>query len=503
MQRHISAVRLADLIGSVPRMASGPDGRGAEAAYLRLADGLRQAIGEGRLPEGTRLPSERELTGPTGLSRTTVTRAYAELRDQGYLRTRRGSGSVVQVPNVPGGRVDHLLTPADRDGRGATEDLFDLTCTAPAATSHLTEAYTRALDDLGAYLPGTGYYPSGLLVLRERIADRFTARGLPTDPDQVLVTAGALASLATVCGALITRRDSILVESPTYPNAIAVLAGTGARIVSHPLDHLTDDWDVAHLTRTLRHSRPRAAYLIPDFHNPTGALLAADQRVEIGRALRAAGTTAVIDESLAELALNGQEMPPPLGRQLPDALTIGSASKTLWGGLRIGWVRAPRARIDDLAASRLRLDLGAPVVEQLATAHLLDRYDEILAERRAGLRASRDTLVAGLTEHLPDWQVRVPSGGMALWCALPQHHAAGSVRVGSTLMTAAARQHGVALAAGPNFAPTGGLDGWLRLPYALPAHQLEHVPERLAAAWADVVSGRVQTATRREQRFIA
>jgi DNA-binding transcriptional MocR family regulator len=487
MPRLVTAPRVASLVGPLTARGDGP-------AYTRLADALRQVIADGRIPQGTRLPSERDLPGPLGLSRTTVTRAYAELREQGYLLTRRGSGSVARVPDVPGGRVDHLLAPAGLDGQGEGGAL-DLTCTAQGAPTGLTEAYERALEQLPAYLPGTGYYPSGLPALRERIAARFTARGLPTDPDQVLVTAGALAAVATACGPLVGRRAPVLVESPTYPNVVAALQGAGARLVPHPFDHLTQDWDVAGLSAAVRASGARAAYLIPDFHNPTGALMSAEQRGDVARVLRAADVVAVIDESLVDLPLEGQEMPGPLGRHLPTAVTVGSASKSLWGGLRVGWLRAPRARVGEFASSRLRLDLGAPVMEQLVVTHLLDRYDEVLAERRAHLRAGRDALVAGLAHHLPDWRVRVPAGGMALWCALPSP--------GSTALAVAARAYGVVLAAGPVFAPAGGMDGWVRLPYSLPADQLADVPARLAAAWEDVVRGRVRPGLAGERRIIA
>ena len=476
------ASRVAELVGPVLAVGAGP-------AYVRLADALRQAIADGRIPRGSRLPSERDLTSPVGLSRTTVTRAYAELREQGYLQTRRGSGSVVAVPDVPGGRVDHLLSPASLDG-----EALDLTCTAQGAPAALHEAYEHALAELPRYLPGTGYYPSGIPALRERLAHRFTERGLPTDPDQVLVTAGALAGVATAAATLVRRRDAVLVESPTYPNVIAALDGAGARLVPHPIDHLTQDWDLPGLTAALRTSGARAAYLIPDFHNPTGALMSEEQRVGVARAVQDAGTVVVVDESLVELALDGQEMPGPLARHLPTAVTVGSASKTMWGGLRIGWVRVPRARVEEFAASRLRLDLGAPVLEQLTAVHLLDRYEAVLAERRSQLRAGRDALVSGLAQHLPDWRARVPAGGMALWCALPTP--------GSTALAIAAREHGVVLASGPNFAPAGGLDGWVRLPYSLPTDRLAQVPQRLAAAWDDVVRGRVRPGAdvrRREQ----
>lgn len=477
-----SSHRILTLVGEALARREG-------AFYDRLAEGLREALVDGRLPTGTRLPSERDLTDRLGVSRTTVSRAYAELREQGFLVSRRGSGSALVLPEVPGGRVDHLLTPAALD-----DGVLDLTCTAQAAPAGTSDAYARALADLPGYLSGTGYYPSGLPVLRTRIAQRYTERGLPTHPDQVIVAAGALGALAIALGALVRRGDGVLVESPTYPNAIAAIEGAGARPVAHPFDHLTHDWDVPALGERLRTSGVRTAYLIPDHHNPTGALMPEPQRREVAALLREARVRPIVDESLAELWL-GEPPPAPFGRFAPGAISIGSLSKVMWGGLRIGWVRAPRQLVDQLAASRLRLDLGAPVLEQLVAVHLLDRLDSVLAERRAALRAGRDVLLAGLAGQLPDWRVRTPQGGMALWCALPE--------VGSTALAVAARAHGVALAAGPNFAPQGGLDGWVRLPYVLGVEQLSLVPERLAAAWADVRSGRVRAAAATDRRIIA
>jgi DNA-binding transcriptional MocR family regulator len=477
-----SALRVAGLVAEALAAGEGP-------AYSRLAGGLRGALVDGRLVSGTRLPSERELTGRLGMSRTTVTRAYAELRDQGYLVTRRGSGSVLVLPGVPGGRIDHLLTPSDLDGDG-----LDLTCTAQAAPPWTAQAFEAALGELPAYLAGTGYYPGGLPVLRERIARRYGERGLPTDPAQVIVTPGALGGLSITLSAIVRHGDRVLVESPTYANAIAAIEGSGARLVPHPIDHLADDWDTSVLADRVRRGGARAAYLIPDFHNPTGALMSPEQRREVAATLRREGVTPVVDESLVELAID-TGVPPPFARFAPSTVTIGSASKSIWGGLRIGWIRAPRGLVDRLASSRLRLDLGAPVLEQLVAVQLLDHFETVTADRRDRLRASRDALVAGLATHLPDWQVRVPRGGMALWCALPE--------AGSTSLAVAARAYGVALAAGPNFAPSGGLDRWVRLPYALPAERMALVPERLAAAWDDVTAGRVQAVASADRRIIA
>lgn len=468
MQRTIGAGRVAAVVGPL----TGAGGPGAPR-YAVLCGRLRDVITDGRLPAGARMPSERELTVALGLSRTTVTRAYEQLRDQGYLRTRQGSGSVVHLPQVPGGRVDHLLAPAGTGG----ETSIDLRTTAPPATPWLRTAYQQAVQEVGAYLSGPGYYPSGVPVLREAVARRFDDRGLPTTADQILITSGALSGVAIAVQALLSPGDRVVVESPTYPNVIATLRGIRARIVAHPLDHraVGQEWDPEGLGLLLRQTGARAAYLVPDFHNPTGALMDRRQRELVGTALTRARVVPVIDESPVELTLDDVPVPPPLAAFVPDSVTVGSVSKTYWGGLRIGWMRLPQARVGEMALSRLRLDLGAPVLEQLVVAALMERHEQIIAERRVAYRRGRDLLLAGLREHLPTWQVARPAGGLCLWCELP------SAR--STALVAAASQYGVSLASGPNFAPQGGLDQWLRLPFTLPQDRLAPVLPRLATAW--------------------
>lgn len=464
----MSGTRLAGVIGTGPW--PGP-------AYESLTTAMSRAIADGRIPVGVRLPSEREVASATGLSRTTTTRAFSKLREQGFVLTRRGSGSVVRLPEVPGGRIDHLLTPADAD-----EAEIDLTCTASTAPPRLLGAYDRAVAKVHAYLPGTGYYPSGLPVLKELIAERYTARGVRTDPDQILITSGAFGAVAIGVRALIEGRGRVLVESPTYPNAIATLEGAGASLIPYPLE--LDDhghhWDIEAMGHIAAQAHARSAYLIPDFHNPTGALLPEEQRPELGAMLRRNRVVAIFDESLAELGLDGEPTPTPMAAFVPDSITVGSTSKIFWGGLRVGWMRIPSHRIDQVAATRLCLDLGAPVLEQLVAVELMREHDMIVGEYRTRLRAARDSLAQQVRTHLPSWQLVVPGGGMALWCRLPEDR--------SGALAIAARRHGLSLVSGPNFAPAGGLDRWIRLPYTVPEAQLDEVGPRLAAAWDEALS---------------
>ena len=171
-------------------------------------------------------------------------------------------------------------------------------------------------------------------------------------------------------------------------------------------------------------------------------------------------------------------MPRPFGCHAPDTITIGSASKAFWGGLRLGWIRAPREQMDRLTRARVSLDLGAPVLEQLVLTRLLADPAPVLSANRARLREQRDALAAAVRSDLPDWRFRLPTGGLALWCRLPGAHA--------TALVAEAQRRGVILAPGPVFAVEGGLDTFVRIPWTRPADELAEAVRRIADAWAVV-----------------
>ncbi|GAW51279.1 MULTISPECIES: PLP-dependent aminotransferase family protein [unclassified Nocardioides] len=461
MSSLISAGRVATLVGDFDR----------SPAYAGLADALTLLIGDGRIALDTRLPSERELTEVLGVSRTTVTRAYAELRDAGYAVARRGSGTFTRVPGGRARAHDRALLPRPGD-----HDAIDLNCAAHSAPAGLAKAYVDAAADLPAYLGGHGYFPTGLPQLQQAIARGYDERGLPTDPDQIMVTAGALSAASIVAQAFTRAGDRVLVESPVYPNATDALRQGGARLTPSPVD--PEGWDLDAVGATLRQTSPRLAYLIPDFQNPTGHLMTDAQREEYAAHLRRAHTVAIVDEAHQALALEGQVMPRPFAAFAPDTITIGSASKSFWGGLRLGWIRAPHGQLDRLTRARVSMDLGAPVLEQLVLLRLLAGPDALLTAHRERLREQRDALVAAIGDDLPDWRFRVPTGGLALWCQLPGPH--------GTAVAAEAERRGLIVAPGPVFAAEGGLDRFVRVPWTRPTDELVEVVRRLADAWSAV-----------------
>jgi DNA-binding transcriptional MocR family regulator len=198
----------------------------------------------------------------------------------------------------------------------------------------------------------------------------------------------------------------------------------------------------------------------------------------LGRALRRTDCVAVVDETMVELEL---DEPPgePLARHLPpNAITVGSASKIFWGGLRIGWLRTSADQARRLAMLRATTDLGSPVVDQLAAAHLIDCLDEVRAHRRRELLAQRDTLLAAVRSAFPSWTVRPPGGGMVMWCRLPEPIA--------TPLSWAAGQVGLRVTPGSRFAAEPAFENYLRLPYTLPVDDLRRAVELLAEVASEV-----------------
>ena len=475
MNRIVSANRVATLVGDFDR----------SPAYAGLADALRQLIGDGRIALDTRLPSERDLTDVLAVSRTTVTRAYADLRDRGFAEARQGAGTFTRIPGGRYAVVDRALSPRRDEG------LIDLNCAAPSAPPGLSTAYEEAVAELPAYFSGHGYYPAGLPELQEAIAATYDERGLPTSPDQILVTAGALSAGAVIAQAFAAAGDKVLVENPVYPNATKALAHRGARLIGAPVD--PDGWDLDAIDAVVRQSSPRLAYLIPDFQNPTGHVMTADQRGQYAASLARAHATAIVDEAHQSMSLDSHPMPPPFAAFARDAITIGSASKAFWGGLRLGWIRSPEPRVAALTQARLSLDLGAPVLEQLVLTRLLRDPGPILAANRERLREQRDRLAAALHTHLPDWRFRLPAGGLALWCELPAPVA--------TSLVAEAEQRGVVIAPGSVFAVEGGLERFVRIPWTRPTEELEQAVLHLADAWT--VARDVQDRRRRPRITVA
>ncbi|MET9599611.1 PLP-dependent aminotransferase family protein [Streptomyces sp. NPDC006459] len=452
----------------------------ARPGYRALADAVRTLILDGRVALHVRLPAERELAEAVGASRATVTGAYDLLRESGYVRSRRGSGTWTELPDGHRPVGAHALLGAG--GYSADGDPgVDLAIAAMGAPeAGLADALARAAARLPALARTPGYHPFGLPDLRSAVADRFTRRGLPTRPEQILVTAGAQQAFALIVSLLCRPGDRVVTENPTYANALDALRH--ARLRTGSIAVSDTGWDMGIAESTLRQTVPRLAYVIPDFQNPTGALMPPEQRLRLLAATRATGTWLVVDETIADIALD-VPAPAPLASLAPrggadHVITIGSLSKTHWGGLRVGWIRATAKMITELTAVRVSADMTGSVLDQLVALPLLDGMDAALPARLAQLRIQRAALVQSLQRHTPEWSWQIPPGGLSLWVDLGEP-------VSSALAERAAAA-GVHIGRGARFGvDPGTFEHRLRIPYTLPADRLDEGIRRLAAAFHD------------------
>jgi DNA-binding transcriptional MocR family regulator len=216
---------------------------------------------------------------------------------------------------------------------------------------------------------------------------------------------------------------------------------------------------------------------MPDGANPTGARLSAAGRRRLAATLWQQGVRVVVDEVATGLHLDDDPELPPFAAGLPDAatITVGSLAKSVWGGLRVGWLRTEAALAEQLRAAFSLRQLSVGVVDQLAAVALLPQLDTVLARRRAELRERRDVLRAELARLLPDWAVPRPEAGLSLWCRLP-------TGVSSAALVAAAAPHGLVLAEGRAFGTGSAFDDHLRLPFTLPPDRLREAAALLARA---------------------
>jgi DNA-binding transcriptional MocR family regulator len=448
-------------------------------AYLGLADAIRLLIVDGRLPVGARYPSERALADALHVSRTTVTAAYAQLREDGYHNARRGARSTTALPHTaPTGAP----APTARTG---TLSLADAAPSAPAAAT--LEAFTRAAGRLAPHLHDIGIELTGVAELRQAIAERYCARGLPTEADEIIVTTGALHAINLVLATYARPGDRVLIEQPTYHGAISLIAASGARPV--PVSMAEDGWELDATAAAMRQLAPNLAYLIVDNHNPTGLTLPAAGRERLARIISETRTRTIIDETVCDIWLD-EPLPPPLASYLESrrdlVITVGSMSKSFWGGLRVGWIRAERSTLAAIAAVRPTIDLGTAIVEQLASADLLRQADTVLPARREMLRARRELVSSLLREQLPDWTASPCHGGMSMWMRLPAPM--------SSALSAAASRMGLVIPAGPRFGVDGTLERFIRVPFTQPEERLHDSVAVLAQAWRSVTGERTPDA---------
>ena len=471
---------MASRVNNAIETVLGPWSDGAGPLHRKLTDALRHAVDVGHLAVDERLPSERELALRLAVSRSTVVAAYDALRSEGLLESRQGSGTRVCAAGraTRSADVTHQLSPVYRSLLDARDDLISLACAVFPSHPLVRESLHAVVAEEGdKLLLQLGYTPAGLPELREAVAEMHAARGLPTTPDQIVVTTGAQQAV-NLAGALFVRPgDDVVVESPSFAGTLDAFRTRGARLACAPI--IDDDGvDVDAIVAQVRSREPSAIYVMPSFHNPTGALMAEWRRRRLADLATVEGVPVIEDNALENAPLELDDLLPPIAAFAPpDApiLTAGSLSKVAWGGLRIGWLRGPVHLIERIAELKAMSDLGSPLFDQAVAVRIVPRLTELRDEHRVRLRRNLELVGDLLTEHLPEWSWSRPRGGPSLWIRMPSGSAAAFAQL--------ALRYGVEIIPGESMSPASEHRDHFRFPYTAEPTVLEETVRRLTAAW--------------------
>jgi DNA-binding transcriptional MocR family regulator len=439
----------------------------------QLVDELRRRVQAGSLGPGERLPPVRTLAGRLAVTPETVAGAYRRLVEEGYLRGEVGRGTFVAAPPLgaeedllapfeAGGALPPFATPASESGPPAHRDLLRL-ATHPGLVSFAAsvaalelapvEPLRQALSDVllieGAAALQVGATP-GYPPLRVAIAELLERRGLHVDPNLVCVTSGCQQGIDLAAKVFIGSGDAVLVEQPSFLGALEAFRARGARVVGVPIEH--DGLRVEALPALIQRHRPKLLYCMPTYQNPTGRSLSPDKRSALLRIAAAFDLPIVEDDSAGFFELDG---PAPHSLKAEDhagyVIHLGTFSKLIAAGLRLGWLVADAPVFEKLVAAKYASDLSSDALVQRAVHRLL--ADGTLAghlERvRHAYRERRDVLVDALEQHGFDGFTR-PAGGFNVWLELP-----GDGPTSTELYLEAVRR-GVAFVPGPFFFSAGG-----------------------------------------------
>jgi DNA-binding transcriptional MocR family regulator len=391
--------------------------RAAGGLADQVADELRTAIRSGRLAGGGRLPASRELARDLAMSRGVIVEAYEQLVAEGFLVSRQGSGTRVAELQVPG--------PTDHAGAGHRPTapphiVHDLTPGTPDLAAFPRRAWLGAMREVMKAMPheALGYGdPGGVPELRAELAAYLSrVRAADVAPDRLVVTSGVAQALSLVIGALARAGPlPLAVEDPHSVRTSALLETAGAVRVPVPVDDEGIDVDA------LRQSAARAVVVTPAHQYPTGVVLSPRRRAQLVAWAAEVDGVVLEDDYDAEFRYDRDPVGCLQGLCPQRVVLLGSVSKSLAPGLRLGWLVAPPALAGAVRSSRATSDLGSPVLDQYALARLLasGTYDRQLRQLRRRYRARRDALTAAVASWLPGAVVRGVSAGIQLYVELP------------------------------------------------------------------------------------
>lgn len=403
----------------------------------QLVDLLQAAIEAGELGPGEKLPTTRALAAEAGVNHLTAARAYRRLAELGYVTATVGRGTFVRalppaagetgddwqvyvLPERPASYAEQVLADAFR--LAGEPGVVSLSTGHPSPRCYPTEELARITAEVFAEAGGEaiGYIsPEGLFGLRERIAERGGLVGFAREPEEILVTSGARQGIDLVARGLLEPGDVVAIESPTFIGLLSSWRATGARVIGIPVG--AGGFDVDVLERVLARHEVKLCVLQTACQNPTGRDISPEARTRLAELAVERNFFVLEDGVYADLRYEG-EGPRALRELAPShVIHVNSLSKTVGGGLRLGWIAARGPVLERLVALKLETDFHTPtLIQHIGARYLGSGGYERQLERSVGFyRERRDALMAALERHLAgEYLAEPPRGGHHVWVTL-------------------------------------------------------------------------------------
>lgn len=413
--------------------------KSSKAVYLQIRDRISRLIKSGALQPGDKLPSIRSMALNTGVNKLTVIEAYSVLEADGLIHARQGAGYFVSSPAIACPQSACNFAPPQEvivsEQKGGSffnvymaslnarqhSGMIDFSSGFPfeAGVEDLQRIARRAVKQISTTL---FHYdlPQGQLMLRQQISRLLVQRGLEVTPDRLIVTNGSKQALSLAIQHYVQPGDWVIVESPTYHGMLAILSDRGARVIGIPMT--AEGMNLELLEKYLYTHHPKIIYTVSTLHNPTGVTTSQFHRQQL--LLLAERYNCQILEDNAYEGLNVDPVPAPIkALDRKDCVTyIGTFSKTLMPGIRVGYMVVTGQHYQPLVERKLLHDLHGSTVSQAIVSEYLasGHYRRHLAHLRSQLLQSRNTMLSALERYFPttaSWTV--PNGGLFLWVHLP------------------------------------------------------------------------------------
>ena len=427
------------------------DGRGP--LYDQLTRALKASILDGRIAAGTQLPPTRELAQELEISRTTVLAAYEQLRAEGFIDGRVGSGSFVsQLQTRPSvhpnrGPIDAPSRYAQRARAACNWEIprlhrglrYNLEYGYPMINPALHNAWGRELARAAAYTRLNAIEAAGLGVLRKQTCDYLARRrGIQAQPEDILIVSGTQQAINLVARVLVNEGDPVVLEEPHYFLAHQALIAHGAELVAVR----TDEHGL--VCDELPAQAPRLIYVTPSHHFPSGAVLSMQRRLDLLHYAERQQCWVLEDDYDGEFRYDAHPLAALRSLDEQDrVIYVGTFSKVMFGGLRLAYMVMPAALRADLINAKYLGDMACPVIEQAALARFMEDggFERHLRASRKELKARREALIAGLKEHARERvQIVDTPAGMHLLVWLRDYDAARR-----EALVAYAHDHGLGL----------------------------------------------------------